>query len=76
MKTIMQFYTVWTDPCLKPTPIRVASVVGSILFFLNHGSAVLQRKMSRDRWIAGLATYLVPYTVSIHGQYVTRFKQR
>lgn len=76
MKTILQFYRVWTDPCLKPTAIRVALVVGSILFFLNHGSAVLQGKMSRGRWITGFVTYLVPYTVSIHGQYVTRSKQR
>lgn len=72
----MQFYAAWTDPCLKPIAIRVALVVGSILFILNHGSAVLQGKMSQDRWIAGLATYLVPYTVSIHGQYVTRSNQR
>ena len=76
MKTIMQFYAAWTDPCLKPTAIRVALVVGSILFLLNHGSAVLKGEMSRDRWIAGLTTYLVPYTVSIHGQYVARSKQR
>ena len=75
MKTIKQFYAAWTNSCLKPTAIRVALLVGSILFILNHGSAILERKMSRERWIAGFATYLVPYTVSIHGQSVARSKQ-
>lgn len=69
MKTVMHFYAVWTDPSLRPTAIRVALVVGSILFVINHGSAIVKGEMSRDRWIAGLATYLIPYTVSIHGQY-------
>jgi len=27
--------------------------------------------MTRERWLMGLFTYLVPYTVSIHGQYST-----
>ncbi|MEJ6484726.1 nitrate/nitrite transporter NrtS [Nostoc punctiforme UO1] len=31
--------------------------------------------MNRNRWLAGLVTYLVPYTVSIHGQRVARSKQ-
>ena len=76
MKTINQFYAAWTDPSLKPTAIRVALVVGTTLFILNHGAAVLEGKMNRNRWLAGLVTYLVPYTVSIHGQRVARSKQR
>jgi hypothetical protein len=75
MKMIKEFYAVWTDPALMPTAIRVALVVGSTLFILNHGSAVLEGRMNRDRWFAGLATYLVPYTVSIHGQRTARSKQ-
>ena len=75
MKTIMRFYAVWTNPSLIPTAIRVALVVGSILFLINHGSAIVKGEMSRDRWIAGLSTYLIPYTVSVHGQY-TQSKKR
>ena len=75
MKTIHQFYAAWTDPSLKPTVMRVALVVGTTLFIVNHGAAVLEGKMNRDRWLVGLITYLVPYTVSIHGQSVARSKQ-
>jgi hypothetical protein len=74
METVKQLYTTWTDPSSRLTAIRVSLVVGSILFVLNHGSAVLERRMALDRWLAGIATYLVPYTVSIHGQSVTRSK--
>jgi hypothetical protein len=75
MKMINQLYAAWTDPSLKPTAMRVALVVGTALFLVNHGSAVLEGKMNRDRWLAGLITYLVPYTVSLHGQYVARSKR-
>lgn len=75
MKTLKQFYIAWTDPTLMPTEIRVALVIGSTLFILNHGSAFLAGKMNRDRWLAGLVTYLIPYTVSMHGQHVARSKR-
>jgi len=38
----------------------VALVVGSLLFAINHGSAVLRGEMTRERWLR-LFTYLVPY---------------
>ncbi len=57
--------------------IKVAIVVGSILFTINHGKAVIDGKMTRDRWISGLLTYCIPYMVNIHGQYVMgRRKQK
>jgi len=34
----------------------VALVVGSLLFAINHGSAVL-REMTRERWLMGLVPY-------------------
>jgi len=68
LKTLRFCCTIWTDPALRPTALKVALVVGSLLFAINHGSAVL-REMTRERWLMGLFTYLVPYTVSIHGQY-------
>lgn len=52
----------------RVTAIRVALFVGTLLFSINHGSALLDGDMSRDRWLSGLLTYLVPFTVSIHGQ--------
>ena len=60
------------DPALMRTAIRVALVVGSALFIINHGAALLQGKMHTGRWVAALLTYCVPYAVSIHGQYVAR----
>ena len=60
------------DIRLMRTALKVSIIVGSVLFTINHGSALMQGKMTRDRWISGLLTYLVPYAVSIHGQYVAR----
>jgi len=60
------------DRQLRGQAVRVALVVGSVLFVINHGAATLDRTMSRQRWVSALLTYLVPYSVSIHGQYVAR----
>lgn len=59
-----------------PTGLRVALVIGSILFAINHGSALFSGQMSRDRWISGLLTYCVPYFVSVHGQYTSKVRQK
>jgi hypothetical protein len=56
------------QPQMRWVAIRVALVIGSILFAINHGSAVVHRKMSRDRWMSAVLTYIVPFCVSIHGQ--------
>ena len=58
------------DIKLMRTGVKVSIIVGSLLFTINHGSALAQGQMTRDRWISGLLTYLVPYAVNIHGQYV------
>ncbi|NEP47338.1 MAG: hypothetical protein F6K65_00175 [Moorea sp. SIO3C2] len=55
-----------------PTALRVALVVGSLLFVINHGSALLQGQMTQQRWISAGLTYMVPYLVNIHGQYTIR----
>ncbi len=57
------------DPKLAPTAVRVALVVGSLLFTINHGSALAKGEMTRTRWLSGLITYLIPYSVNIHGQF-------
>ena len=60
------------DPKFAPTAVRVSLVVGSILFTINHGAALAKGEMTKVRWLSGLITYLVPYSVSIHGQYTSR----
>ena len=50
------------------TALRVAVVVGSLLFIINHGEAVVNKKMNRSRWISGMLTYCIPFLVSLHGQ--------
>lgn len=62
------------DPTYRTHALKVAAIVGSILFAINHGAALTQNKMTRERWISGLLTYCVPYMVSVHGQYVSRTK--
>lgn len=60
------------DRRLMGTSIRVALVVGTVLVVLNHGKAIATRTMTPDRWLSAGLTYLVPYSVSIHGQYAAR----
>lgn len=64
------------DPKFVPTALKVALVVGSILFMINHGHALLTGTMERDRWISAGLTYLVPYFVNIHGQYINIYRHK
>jgi hypothetical protein len=63
------------SPKFAPTALRVALVIGSLLFIINHGVALWQGQMTRQRWLSGLLTYIVPYCVSVHGQYTNQKKQ-
>lgn len=65
---VQEFLRALTNPAFRPSAVKVALVVGSILFTINHGEAVLQQKMTRSRWFAALLTYAVPYSVNVHGQ--------
>ncbi len=60
------------NPDYAITALRVALVVGTLLFVINHGAALLHGEMSPTRWISGLLTYCVPYMVNIHGQVISR----
>ncbi len=71
-KFFKEFAASLIDPKLAPSAIKVALVVGSILFIINHGTALMAGKMKRERWISAALTYLVPYMVNIHGQYISR----
>ncbi len=37
-------------------------------------AALAKGEMTRTRWLSGLITYLVPYSVNIHGQYINSRK--
>ena len=56
------------QPRCRTTALRVALFVGTVLFSINHGSAVVNDEMSNERWLSGIVTYMVPFMVSIHGQ--------
>ena len=63
---------IFFDPKFAPTVIRVSLIVGSILFAIDRGTALAKGEMTKNRWLSGLLTYLVPYSVSIHGQHTSR----
>jgi hypothetical protein len=75
MKSDRNFLTSLFDPEFVPTALKVALVVGSLLFTINHSAALLKKQMTRDRWIAGILTYVVPYVVNIHGQFTSRSRR-
>lgn len=72
MKPLKQFCLCLGDREMMPTALKVSALVGSILFTINHGSALIRGQMSRDRLLSGGFTYIVPYFVSIHGQCTSR----
>ncbi len=58
------------------TGVKTALLVGSVLFMINHGSAVVRQQMTRDRWISGALTYCMPYLVNVYGQYASRSRNQ
>lgn len=74
MKAVREYLASLADQEFILTGVRTALFVGSLLFLINHGPAVVQGKMTRDRWASGALTYLMPYLVSVYGQYAYRCK--
>jgi hypothetical protein len=70
MNVIEGYLRALVTPRLAVRAVRVALVVGTVLFVINHGAAVRSGNMTQARWISAGLTYLVPYAVSIHGQYM------
>lgn len=56
------------------TGLRTALLVGSLLFFINHGLAFWRGQMNRERWVSTVLTYIMPYLVNVYGQYSYRCK--
>ena len=67
-----EFSKALLDPTLAPTALKVALVIGSLLFTINHGAALAKGEMNRMRWFSGLITYIIHYGVNIHGQCSSR----
>ncbi len=49
MKILKEYSFALINPKLASTAVTVAIVVGSILFTINHGHALIKGKMTRDR---------------------------
>jgi len=74
MKAIQGYISSLFDREFIPTGLKTAFFVGSVLFLINHGSALFRHEMNRERWVSGGITYLMPYLVNVHGQYASRRK--
>lgn len=75
LRTCKEFCLCLFNPHMMHTALKVSIVVGSILFVINHGSALVKGQMNRERWLSASITYLIPYMVNIHGQYVSRSRK-
>ena len=76
MKFLKEYFAALFDVKLMPTALKVAVVVSSILLIINHGSALIKGKMNQESLISAFLTYLVPYAVNIHGQYISQKRHR
>lgn len=74
MKLLRQYVASLFDPEFIPTGLKTAVFVGSLLFLINHGPALLRGEMNRERWISVMITYTMPYLVNVYGQYSYRRK--
>ncbi len=75
MRNSMQEYVISLfDREFMPTGLKTALVVGSLLFCINHGLALVRDEMTLERWISVLLSYVMPYLVSVYGQYSYRRK--
>lgn len=72
MKFLRDYGRCLLNPEMMPTAVKVALLVGSLLLMINHGAALLSGNMSGDRWLSAGLSYLVPYGVNIHGQWVSK----
>ena len=75
MEVVLGFCQAWVSPVFRSIALKVSLIVGSVLFLVNHGSAVLEGEMTNERWLSATVTYLVPYTVSVHGQYIAKLRR-
>ncbi len=75
MEMVLDFGRAWVSPIFRSTALKVSMIVGSVLFVVNHGAAAIEGDMTIERWLSAAVTYLVPYTVSVHGQFVAKLRR-
>ncbi len=75
MNGVKQYVRSLGDRHFMPAALRVALVVGTLLFAINHGGAAVRGQMTSGRWGSAGLTYVVPYLVSVHGQFINRSKK-
>lgn len=74
MRIVKGYIASLWDSEFIPTGVKTAVFVGSLLFLINHGPALLRGEMTRERWISTAVTYAMPYLVNVYGQYSYRRK--
>ena len=74
MNAIKEYLGSLFDQEFMPTGLKTVLVVGSLLFLINHGAAFWRGEMNLERWASALLSYLMPYLVSVYGQYAYRRK--
>lgn len=74
MKILKGYIVSLFDQEFFSTGLRTALFVGTLLFLINHGFALLRGEMNHERWISTLMTYAMPYLVNVYGQYSYRRK--
>ncbi len=56
------------NPGMAVPALKVSLLIGYVLFRINHGVSLYGGKMTAQRWVSVLLSYLVPYLVSINGR--------
>jgi hypothetical protein len=74
VKGIQAYIVSLFDPEFISTGLKTALFVGSLLFVINHGPALLRQEMTQERWVSAIMTYAMPYLVNVYGQYSYRRK--
>lgn len=69
IQSASRYFASLFDPKLAVPAGKVALLVGSLLFIINHGEAWLNNQMTAHRWFSAFLSYVVPYMVSIHGRF-------
>jgi hypothetical protein len=71
----LDFGRAFMNPRFALTACKVCLVVGSLLFVINHGAALIAGEMTAQRWVSGVMTYGVPYCVSVYSQLANQQRQ-
>lgn len=74
--TLADYLQSLQNPAFVPQAVRMALIIGSLVFAMNHGKALLQNEMNRDRWLSGALSFVTPYLVSIYGQTQCQNRQK